>query len=458
MGSPAEHCVTSVVSAVWEDADVCDSVFSRWHQGFIFSPDDPLVLLQHEGGPCAVIAPVQAHIFKHMLLIAEERWRQLTSAEVLQLLCRALVEILERSAHPDVTARLVVQQSPPHPSPSSSQPPNSMTSQQSEQLSYKRSRLSPEGFHSSLQIVEVPCGQELHEYINTNISQFRNASGVLLFLYSAIASRGVDRVCSELGGSEQTLVDRVHGHGSQALTNLLITGRAVAHVWDNTKHVGGMALEGILTQPQIGFLTVMERLHYCTVGWNLKNPLHPVWLLASETHLTVLFSPCRRLARPPSARQLAGRSFDRLDLEGAGFVPAAQLSQLLASCQLVHEPEYVQLMEQALDPERLGVILRPAFLDEFFPERQAARSTADTVVGGHTVDADERPPDSFTVFHCNSLPRSSNNQRVQLRRGEACILECDVDCTSATDSLLTCLQSKWPRIDVRWEGPIPSVN
>jgi len=26
------------------------------------------------------------------------------------------------------------------------------------------------------------------------------------------------------------------------------------------------------------------------VGWHLKNPLYPIWLLGSETHLTVLFS------------------------------------------------------------------------------------------------------------------------------------------------------------------------
>ena len=41
-----------------------------------------------------------------------------------------------------------------------------------------------------------------------------------------------------------------------------------------------------MSQPGVGFLTLLERLHYCTVGWNLKNPLHPVWVLASETHLT----------------------------------------------------------------------------------------------------------------------------------------------------------------------------
>jgi hypothetical protein len=49
-------------------------------------------------------------------------------------------------------------------------------------------------------------------------------------------------------------------------------------------------LQGIPKQSTIGFLTIMEYLHYCEVGWYLKNPKWPIWLLASETHLTVFFS------------------------------------------------------------------------------------------------------------------------------------------------------------------------
>lgn len=26
------------------------------------------------------------------------------------------------------------------------------------------------------------------------------------------------------------------------------------------------------------------------VGWNLKSPVYPIWVLGSESHLTVLFS------------------------------------------------------------------------------------------------------------------------------------------------------------------------
>lgn len=39
--------------------------------GFHFSPDEPTALIQWEGGPCAVLAPVQAFIIKSLM---SETW------------------------------------------------------------------------------------------------------------------------------------------------------------------------------------------------------------------------------------------------------------------------------------------------------------------------------------------------------------------------------------------------
>lgn len=36
--------------------------------GFEFSPDEPSALIQKEGGPCGVIAPVQAFLLKILLM------------------------------------------------------------------------------------------------------------------------------------------------------------------------------------------------------------------------------------------------------------------------------------------------------------------------------------------------------------------------------------------------------
>lgn len=45
-------------------------------------------------------------------------------------------------------------------------------------------------------------------------------------------------------------------------------------------------LRGLSEQADVGFMTLMEELRYCTVGSFYKNPKNPVWVMASETHLS----------------------------------------------------------------------------------------------------------------------------------------------------------------------------
>ncbi|XP_043193407.1 ubiquitin carboxyl-terminal hydrolase MINDY-3 homolog isoform X2 [Amphibalanus amphitrite] len=388
-----------------------------------------------------------------------DSWQKVTAGEADELLAVSLAEILCRCAGEGGSARLVVPESDPpsegaedgaqdgpgcRHSPGREASPGEGGRSPEERpagLPSKRRRIEPAGFHSTLRLLELSTEAEVADFFRKNLPSYRAESGVLAFLYSLIQTKGAGRLRREMGDSEEALVDPVHGHGSQSLTNLLVTGRAVAHVWDNVKYVGGIALEGVVSQPSVGFLTLLERLHYCTVGWNLKNPRYPVWVLASETHLTVLFSPDGRLTAPPSARQVAQRSFDALDKDQAGFLPTSQLPELMAACDLVAEEEYVDLMRRQLDPDQLGIVLKVPFLDEFFPET-----------------ADGRPPDSFTVYHYNGLTRSNPGGKVRLVKGDACLLETDVQSSTANSTILTCLQSRWPRIDVRWHGAAPSIN
>ena len=55
--------------------------------------------------------------------------------------------------------------------------------------------------------------------------------------------------------------------------------------------------------------------------------------------VSVLFSPDGRLTAPPSARQMAQRSFDALDKEQSGFIRTSQLAELMTACDLVTEEE-----------------------------------------------------------------------------------------------------------------------
>ena len=67
--------------------------------GFYFSSDEPTALVQSDGGPCAVIAPVQAFIIKQLL---QERdissWKDIQAERCDQLLVKAVVEIVAQAA------------------------------------------------------------------------------------------------------------------------------------------------------------------------------------------------------------------------------------------------------------------------------------------------------------------------------------------------------------------------
>jgi len=127
---------------------------------------------------------------------------------------------------------------------------------------------------------------------------------------------------------DESLIDPVHGHGSQSLINLMLTGTATQNVFDGDKDLCGLQLKGINNQASVGFLSYLECLRYLEVGNNLKCPEWPVWVLGSETHLTVLFSRDLGLVCPPSERDVAREKFTSLDSDNAGFIQVAGLSSI----------------------------------------------------------------------------------------------------------------------------------
>lgn len=46
---------------------------------------------------------------------------------------------------------------------------------------------------------------------------------------------------SEISDLSESLIDSVYGYGSQSLINLMLSGRAVSHVWDHDQDVGGLS-------------------------------------------------------------------------------------------------------------------------------------------------------------------------------------------------------------------------
>ncbi|XP_035527962.1 ubiquitin carboxyl-terminal hydrolase MINDY-3 isoform X2 [Morone saxatilis] len=282
----------------------------------------------------------------------------------------------------------------------------------------------------------------LREEVLSLYHTWRGCCGVLLLLYSVILTKGIENIRNEIQDTMEPLIDPVHGHGSQSLVNLLVTGHAVSNVWDGDRECSGMKLHGIHKQASVGFLTLMESLRYCKVGAFLKSPKFPIWILGSETHLSVFFTKEMSLVGPESPSEQARRVFQSFDPEDNGFIPESLLEDVMKALDLVSEPEYVSLVKSKLDPESLGIILLGPFLLEFFP------------------DQDSGIPDSFPIYHYNGLKQSNHNERVEYVEGTALVLGFEDPMVRTDDTpVKRCLQTRWPYIELLWTTDrSPSLN
>lgn len=98
-------------------------------------------------------------------------------------------------------------------------------------------------------------------------------------------------------------------------------------------------LKGIDKQNTVGFLTVLEIFKFIEVGMFLKSPLYPIWLLASETHLSVLFSFEKKLVSPETPADQARRVFKKYDNDGNNFIPTEALKNVLVELGLFSDDE-----------------------------------------------------------------------------------------------------------------------
>jgi len=436
-----------------------DHVLRRWLQPFKFSSKEPAALVQDEGGPCAVLAPLQAFLLKTCLQKSIPCLSSLSEDSVKLLLAGALCEILDQCSTTTSEAggggakkRLLVARVHREVA--------DMLEETGHQSITKKIRIdesssaaaSPGGnvmvdfdlLHTCLMVESFSSPKELREFLEDNFDAvFGTNYDILSVLYSVVLTKGAENVMNERQDVEEALIDPVHGHGSQALINLLLTGSATPNVFDGEKDLCGLTLQGIQTQSSVGFLSYLECLRYLEVGRNLKQPAWPVWVLGSETHLTVIFSRNLNLVSPLTARQLASDKFSTFDPENSGFIPNTKLGEVMTELELFSEQSYLDLMLPKLDPDGLGVIMKRTFLEEFFPEEAG----------------DTRVQDTFTLFHYNGLDRRKlPEQGVHFIKGEAVVLE-GVSGTPSSNAILQTLQTKWSNLAIDWDGGIePSIN
>lgn len=424
------HSIKSLVFG----GGVKQTVLDRWLQPFTFSPQEPAALVQGAGGPCAVLAPLQAFLLKASLEKGILSLASLGKETVRGLMVHAMVEVLGKCRSSDTVPLILARVT---------QDVAEAMSEQENDHQAKRARQEVSADVDTLHTILTVESHEDAASLTTRLEEcweelFGTQYDVIAFLYSIVLTKGPHAVIAERGDADESLIDPIHGHGSQSLINLLLTGSATQNVFDGTKDLCGLQLQGIDKQASVGFLSYLECLRYLEVGDHLKSPSWPIWVLGSETHLTVLFSRQLSLVAPPSPREAAASAFTALDTDQSGFIPSTSLATLMQNLNLFAEEEYVELMRAKMDSEGLGIILIHQFLEEFYPDSALTSC-----------------PDSFTLYHYNGLVRGEGAV-VRFRKGEAVRLE-GVSGSAEGNPLLQTLQTKWKNLAVDWDGGLPSI-
>ncbi|KAM9852915.1 inactive ubiquitin carboxyl-terminal hydrolase MINDY-4B [Aulostomus maculatus] len=272
-------------------------VFSyEWRRSFFQfrEPNSELAyaLETDRGGAQAIQMVVQARIIKHLLFSSDRpsllSLRDVARRDQERALAAALSDSLWLAGQElSATVALVTEDycTTPH-------------------LDYKL-----DDFTERLQLFTFNTKDDARSFLLHHIQRFtaEGSHGVILFLYSLICSRTVDRLKEDLDSASSPLLSISLGNFvcRQSLLNLLLTGRASSHLFNGTLCTAedgrplARPLQGILTRSDVGFLhwsrEQMERGSLPQVGSMLKTPRLPIWLCCINNSFSVLFCPTRSL-------------------------------------------------------------------------------------------------------------------------------------------------------------------
>jgi hypothetical protein len=267
----------------------------RWTSQKLTFHESSIVLAQRHGGPCGVLAPIQAFLILELVKTA-------TNIDALKSICNSLRDSILQNVIIHVLQR-------------------------------------------ALPVSNFPIIYLHLESIESKVFSIRDTfdvSDMTAFdlVASIVASRTIDQVYADMDDSSVSLIERF-GHCSQELLNLVLIGRAVSNVFDRDKPMGdtGMVLHGIPDEAlvSVGLLSELEHLRYVTVGQKLKNPLEPFWIIGSSSHYTVLFSFEKSACYvPPSdlVKERIHSKFNSLQFD-QGLMDESRLNEL---AQLLHLP------------------------------------------------------------------------------------------------------------------------
>ncbi|CAD8167646.1 unnamed protein product [Paramecium pentaurelia] len=231
-----------------------------WSQPFILKNEPTFFgLHQLEGGPCGVLASVQAYYLKHFLF-SQSTYSKSSIKQ--NCLLAALSDILYKSNKERLILAIPARDSSMN---------QAIGIESCDQLEYQIKSLS-----------------YLYEVLLEHTSLFFGQNGVTLFFYSLILTKGVEQIMSEMDSATNPLIGN-HGHCTQEAVNLMLTGKAISNCFDGCKQIDELKIKGIEERSEIGFLTIFEHFQYLEVGKNLKEPLLPIWVICKEYHYSVIF-------------------------------------------------------------------------------------------------------------------------------------------------------------------------
>nr|XP_023909460.1 ubiquitin carboxyl-terminal hydrolase MINDY-3-like [Quercus suber] len=317
---------------------------------------------------------------------------------------------------------------------------------------------------------------------------FQSRMGAMLFLISALLSRGLDSVQDDRDDPSLPLVTAPFGHASQEIVNLLLCGQAVPNVFDERIDLGGgMFLKGISRNVEVGFLTLLESLNFCKVGQYLKCPRWPIWVVGSESHYTVLFALDITVQDENELEERESqirKAFDAQDQSGGGgFISVEGFHQVLKETSI------------KLPPEKLDHLCSTGFI--VWSEFWQVILDLDKSMGGLKDSSGLMGKKVFDLYHFNGIAKSDLNggqvtsggetpvQRPRLTKLRVSVpprwtpeeFMADVALSSGSggnDSsgkdaevakpepsqhapLVDCIKTRWPRAICNWVGDPPSI-
>ncbi|KAK7073153.1 hypothetical protein SK128_012016 [Halocaridina rubra] len=241
-------------------------------------------LVQKKGGPCGVLACVQAYMMKCLIFgsavapstspvsplrPSQREWSWALSAAITEILWKAGQE---------QKAVLALPGSFPHFSDQGV------------------GRYSRDGVTETITLHEYVEVLQLYDAVSSHLTIFTNesGSGCVILLYSALLSRGIESVKADMDAGGGHLIN-AHGYSSQEIVNLMLTGRATTNTFDGEQTLGSsptqmLVLHGVQHRSEIGFLSLYEHYDCYKVGSFLKSPDYPIWVVCCESHFSLIFS------------------------------------------------------------------------------------------------------------------------------------------------------------------------